>query len=387
MKKFNYLLTAITVGAMSMVSCDPVEDINDQLEANEAGISDVFNYTLTEDDYKKVLELDFATFNTVEDAKSLVPLVLKNNFPVLGDGSLATVTYDLYAPVSTERSLIVYTVSTADYDSYPETERFDNFDDEDQIYTFLDDKFPDVANRTLVSLTYKFYNGSTQTLNNGFLRVNGEWQFALGLTNAEYTMVGQGFANFNTKDEALRKLPIYLLDKFKYEDVAVNDVKSTMYKVYTTDVNDIDGDGSVTDSATYSFIANFIFDGSKWNVYNNALPMTLQFGNDAGEWIPDNTIAYTLAVADYAFIGSELSSEFPAQTASMLRYNNLDRRSGNDAFWSDDLIYRALNLLLNKLDANAEEGQKYAVTLDIYNGANTTETFFVIKTNGSWVKQ
>ncbi|MFI8377616.1 hypothetical protein [Leeuwenhoekiella sp. NPDC079379] len=387
MKKFNYLLTAITIGAMSMVGCDPVEDINDQLEANEAGISDVFNYTLTEDDYKEVLELDFATFNSVDDAKSLVPLVLKNNFPVLGNGSLATVTYDLYAPVSTERSLIVYTVSTADYDAYPETERFDNFDDEDQIYTFLDDKFPDVANRTLVSLTYKFYNGSAQTLNNGFLRVNGEWQFALGLTNDEYTMVGQGFANFNTKDEALRKLPIYLLDKFKYEDVAINDVKSTTYKVYTTDVSDIDGDGSVTDSATYSFIANFIFDGSSWDVYNNALPMTLQFGNDAGEWIPDNTIAYTLTVADYVFIGGELSSEFPAQTASMLRFNNLDRRSGNDAFWSDDLIYRALDLLFNKLDANAEEGQKYAVTLDIYNGANTTETFFIIKTNGSWVKQ
>ena len=49
MKKFNYLLTAITIGAMSIVGCDPVEDINDQLEANEAGIFDVFDYTLTED--------------------------------------------------------------------------------------------------------------------------------------------------------------------------------------------------------------------------------------------------------------------------------------------------------------------------------------------------
>ena len=386
MKKLLYLFTAAVLG-YAATGCDPVEEINAELAANEEGIVDVFDYTLTEDDYLDVLGLDFPNFNNVDAAKELVPLVLKENFPVLGANSLATVTFDLYQPVSTERSLIVYTVTTADYDAYPDTEEFNNFDDEDQIYTFLDDKFGAVANRTLVSLTYKFYNGSTNTLNNGFLRVNGTWQFALGLTNAEYTAVGQGFNNFNSEDEALRKLPIFLKEKFKYDDIEEGTVKSAMYKLYTTDVDDVDNDGSTTDRTTYSYIANFTFLGSEWVEYNNVVSQTLQFGNDGSNWIPDNTIAYSLTSADYTYIADELDEKYPSQTASMLRYGNMDRRTGNDAFWSDEMILEAFNLLLDDLDPNAEEGQKYAVTFDVYNGSNTTETFLLIKTDGSWVKQ
>lgn len=386
MKKLLYLFTAAVLG-YAATGCDPVEDINAELAANEEGIVDVFDYTLTEDDYTDILDLNFPNFSNVDEAKELVPLVLKENFPVLGLNSLATVTFDLYQPVSTERSLIVYTVTTADYDSYPDTAEFNNFDDEDQIYTFLDDKFGDVANRTLVSLTYKFYNGSTSTLNNGFLRVNGGWQFALGLTNAEYTAVGQGFNNFNTEDEALRKLPIFLKEKFKYDDIEDGTVKSVMYKLYTTDVDDVDNDGSTTDRTTYSYIQNFIYLNSEWVEYNNVVSQTLQFGNDGSDWIPDNTIAYSLTTSDYNFIAGELESKYPSQTASMLRYGNMDRRTGNDAFWSDDMILEALNILLDDLDPSAEEGQKYAVTFDIYNGSNTTETFMLIKTGGSWVMQ
>lgn len=387
MKKFNYLLTAITIGAMSIVGCDPVEDINDQLEANEAGIFDVFDYTLTEDDYKETLELGYANFNTVDDAKTLIPTVLNTNFPVLGDASLANVSYDLYAPVSTESSLIVYTVSTADYDANPDTAQYNNFDDEEQIYTFLDSKFPNVANRTLVSLTYVFYNGSSQTLNNGFLRVNGEWQFVLGLTSAEYTAVGQGFANFNTEDEALRKLPIFLLDKFKYEEIAVNTVKSTMYKLYTTDVDDIDGDGSKTDRATYSYIVNFIYDGSSWSEYNNTLRMTLQFGNDSGIWVPDNTVAYSFTQGDIALVSSTLLTKYPGPADNVGFFKSFDRRSGSSNYWSDDMMIEAIGIVLDSINPNAEEDQKYAVTVVIYNGSTTNETFFLIKTDGAWVTQ
>ena len=389
MKKFNYLLTAITVGAMSMVSCDPVEDINDQLEANEAGISDVFNYTLTEDDYKKVLKLDFTTFNTVEDAKSLVPLVLKNNFPVLGDGSTAFVGYNRFLRASTEDSIVLYKVTNDDYANYPATQQYSNFSNNQDVIPFLEKKYPNAVNRMLVSLEYKLYNGRFPVdVKNGFLYNGGSWSFINGFSEDEYKTAGEVRANFSSEDEAEFKIPGLLKRRYEFElEPMVNTIMQTMYNLYVVDESDLDGDGNKTERIDYSYVKNFVYDGEDWVVYNNVLSETLQFGNDAGEWIPDNTIAYTLAVADYAFIGSELSSEFPAQTASMLRYNNLDRRSGNDAYWSDDLIYRALNLLLNKLDANAEEGQKYAVTLDIYNGSNTTETFFVIKTNGSWVKQ
>ena len=74
-------------------------------------------------------------------------------------------------------------------------------------------------------------------------------------------------------------------------------VESVMYKLYTTDVDDLDGDGSVEDSATYSFIANFILEGSEWVEYTNVVSQTLQFGNDGSTWIPDNTISYALTTA------------------------------------------------------------------------------------------
>ena len=67
-------------------------------------------------------------------------------------------------------------------------------------------------------------------------------------------------------------------------------------------------------------------------------------------------------------------------------FNSLGEQKG-PKYWSDDMILEAMNLLLDELNPSAEEGQKYAVTFDIYNGSNTTETFLLIKTDGVWVLQ
>ncbi|WAC00828.1 hypothetical protein N7U66_11150 [Lacinutrix neustonica] len=109
--------------------------------------------------------------------------------------------------------------------------------------------------------------------------------------------------------------------------------------------------------------------------------MTMVFG------FRDNTIRYTLEPTDYDFAAAALLNEpgFEAPAASVANYGNFDRRVGNSAYWSDDMVVTALGIILNNIDPSASEEQKYIVTVDIYNGSNTTEDFSVIKTGGEWV--
>lgn len=382
MKKITYLIVVVLAGFIS--SCNPVDDIFDELEANEAGIVGTTDYTISDDDYE-TLDLGFGNFSSVDDAKSMIPTILNDAFPFWGEGSTANVTYELFARASTERNLIVYEVERDDYDANPDTERFDNFSRDSHITTFLNTKYPDPEDRTLVSLTYEFFNGSTNTLNNGFLYSNGEWNFIQGLTDDEYNLAGEGFPNFSSEDEAEAKLPIFIKDKFKFEPKAAGDIVPFMFKLFQTDEDDVDEDGDTMDRTTYSFVKNFIFDGTDWAVYNNVLQQSLQFGFDGTTWVPDNTIAYTFTNADFALISAELAGIYPGPAGSAGNFGNFDRRNGNDNFWSDSMLLEATVIVLNNLDSSAEEGQKYVVTFDIFNGAGGTESLSVIKTGGDWV--
>ena len=382
MKKLIYLIVAISAGIIS--SCNPVDEIYDDLEANESPIVGDVALTMSDDDYDE-LGKTFGNFNSSEEAKELIPGLLTSKYPVLGSGSIAFVSFKVYAPRPSKKKLYRYTVSTADYDANPETAQFDNFDDEDQIYAFLDTKYPNPVDRDLVSLTYKFYDGSVKTLNNGFFYTNDNWEFVQGFTDAEYTLMGEGFANFSSEDEAEVKIPIYLKDKFKYETKEAGDVVAIMYKLFTTDVDDVDGDGRVDDNTTVSFIGYYVYDGSNWSAYNNEIMETIQFANDGTTWVPDNTIKYTLLREDYNFIGDALASTYPSATSSASNFGNFDRRSGNAAFWSNDMLVEAFNILLDAKDADAAEGQKYVITFDIYNGASGIESLSLIKTGGVWV--
>ncbi|MCF4100754.1 hypothetical protein L1I30_03645 [Gillisia sp. M10.2A] len=384
MNKTIYYL-AIFLG-LALTSCEPMEEIHDDINNkldNSLAVGNI-EYTLTSDDYSD-LGLSFPNFNSVEDAKNLLPAFLEDNYPYYGAESQANLTFDIYAPQSTEKSLIVYTVTTEDYDSNPETAQYDNFDDESQIYALLNKKFPNLANRTLVSLTYKYYDGQAKTLNNGFLYVNGEFMLIEGLTDAEYIATGESYPNFSSADEANQKLPIFLKEKYKYRTFEAGDLVSVLYKLYTKDVQDVDGDGSTEDNATYSYVKYFSWNGEAFEPYNNTVAQTLQFGNIDGTWIPDNTIRYTLSGTDFAYIGTQFADAYPTPASSAGRYGNFDRRSSNTAYWSDAMILEAVNAVLDNINPNAEEGQKYVITYDVYNGSNTTEVISVIKEGGSWI--
>ncbi len=365
MKKLIYCLAIL---GLTLTGCNPNQDIYKNLDSVEKVILGDVVYVLTDADYDK-LDKSFGNFNSEDEAKSLIPGLLSDKYPVWGKGSSALVSFKIYSPKKEEKSIIRYTVSSQDYADQGHT--FGNFSSASDIQGFLEWKYPTPADRVLVSLTYKYYNGSTNTLNNGFLYISGSWETILGFTDDEYLAMGEGFPNFSNEDEAIAKIPIFLKDKFKYETKVAGDIEATMYKLYTTDVDDLDEDGRVDDKTTYSYVKYFIYDGSEWSEYNDVLTTSIKFGHDGTTWVPDNTIKYTLTAADYELVGNGF-------------YGNFDVRAGKNEETVASRLVKINTILLNNFPADAE-GQKYLVSYNVYNGTNAIYTMSVIKSGGEYV--
>jgi len=370
MKKIIYLLMIMTTGVF-FTSCDPLEDIDNELNAQEDIISGEIKFTLTDDDYDE-LGLSFGNFSSIDDAKSMIPSLLEDKFPVWGVGSSADVTFELFARKQEQDSIVRYTVTTEDYDSNPETERFNNFDDNDQIFDLLNVKYPTPVDNMLVSLTYDFYDGRVNELNNGFFYTSGEWQFVNGLTDDEYNLVGESFPNFSNEDEADEKMPLLLLDKFKYDFYEAGDIVPTMYKLFVTDVSDLDGDGRTDDRTTYSFIKYFIFDGTNWSVYDNTIEESVKFGHNGTVWVPDNTITYTLTSADFALVGNGT-------------FNNFDVREGRGEA-DEQVRIDKINIILKNNFPNSEQGQKYLVKYAVWTGGPDVFEIKLILEGADYIK-
>ncbi len=379
MKKSVYLLMMFL--GLAFTSCEPMDDIHEEVDAAIANkpIAGNIDYTMVEDDYTADAEdgglgLRYPNFSSVTEAQDLIPELLSMKYPVWGEGSIANVTFDIYAPVVTPKTVVSYEVTTEDYDSYDATAKYNNFDSMSQIYTFLNDKYPDVENRTLVVLSYVYYDGSTHDYVNGFLYNDDEWQLIPGITEEEYAMMGESYPNFSSVDEAEAKLPIFLNDKYKYENPTAGTVKPVFYQWYSKGI--------------HNEVAYFVYDGTSWSVYDNLISQTAQFGYTDGHWETDNTIQYTLVPADYAYIGSVFAETYVDPAWSVGNYNNFDRRDGNRNQWTDAMILEAMNALLNgKVAPDAAEGQKFVMTFDIYDGNAGTESVALIKQDGVWVRQ
>tara|TARA_R110002124_G_scaffold66515_8_gene181092 strand:- start:203 stop:1306 length:1104 start_codon:yes stop_codon:yes gene_type:complete len=367
MKKTFLLLTVLS---MVVTSCNPLEDIYNELDAKATVITGEATFTLGDADYT-ALGLNFGNFSSLDDAKTKLPAFLSKKYPVWGKNSLASVTFKLYSPKRTEKSLKIYEVTSADYTANGFT--FGNFSSFSDITKFLNTKYPAAADRMLVNLTYKYYNGTVRTLENGFIIVNGKWEMATGITDAEYTAMGEGRAQFDSKTEALQKIPTYAATRFQYEGKKAGDIEGIMYKLYVTDTQDVDDDGRTDDRTVYSFVTYVVYDGTNWSNYDNIINETIKFGHNGTVWVPDNTIKYTLTAADYTLVGNG-------------QYGNFDVRTGKDEESETVRIGKINTILLNNFPNDAE-GQKYLVSYNIYNGANGVWQLAVIKTGGAYVKQ
>ncbi|WP_339916018.1 hypothetical protein [Yeosuana marina] len=367
MKKIIYCLAIL---GLILTGCNPNDDIYKELDSVDKVISGDAVYTLTDDDYD-ALDLSYGNFNSTDDAKAMIPGLLSDLYPVWGKGSSALVTYKIYNRVKTY-SAPVKTLTAAEMNAITGG-TYGNFDSSGDIYDYLDATYPTPSEGDFVSLKYKFYSGTVTTLTDGFAYENGSWVKFTGFTPDQYAAMGEGYPNFSSEDEAMQKIPIALLDVYKYNPRSAGDIVLSMYELYVG--------GGVTESYT----AAFIFDGTSFSAYDNVMNETLQFGHDGTTWVPDNTIKYTFTDADVAFISNALIDTYPGPADNVGFFGSFDRRVSSSNYWSDSMLLEAFNLLLDNKNPSAEEGQKYVLTYVIYNGSTTNESMSLIKTGGEWV--
>ena len=103
------------------------------------------------------------------------------------------------------------------------------------------------------------------------------------------------------------------------------------------------------------------------------IDVVLKFGHDGTSWVPDNTIKYTLTNADFALVDNG-------------RYNNFDIRVGKDEETIEARLVK-LNIILKANFPASEEGQKFAVTYAVYDGANGFRTTNVVKEGADYILQ
>jgi len=118
MKKIVYLL--IVLGTV-FTGCNPIEDINNEIDAQANPIIGNVDYTLLDEDYE-TLELDETYFQTVDEAKLALPAFLSDLYPNYGQGSTVNVGYNLFVGdaegVSDFTNADTYFLENSDYASF-----------------------------------------------------------------------------------------------------------------------------------------------------------------------------------------------------------------------------------------------------------------------------
>ncbi|TXD83679.1 hypothetical protein ESY86_08630 [Subsaximicrobium wynnwilliamsii] len=225
--------------------------------------------------------------------------------------------------------------------------------------------------------------GNTDSKGEYFVYEGGSWNDAENvyyLSNADYDSMGESsgqpgaFNNFSSSTPADSYLPTFL--DLKYPFAQEENKIIVIYKYFSSN------SGAGIRGNEYTFTSG------QWMAHESTIETSLKFGFDEGQWVPDNTIRYIIAQADIDYIATNYASAdgFSAAVSSMANFGNFDRRSSNAAFWSVEMLNTVFtDLLTNFLAPNAEEGQKYVLTFDIYDGSSGTEELKYIKTGGVWV--
>lgn len=355
-------------------SCQPYENIYDEIEDNKAPLSSDLVIELTEDDYEILADLDnadstiadFHNFTSEDQAKQYIPLILSEIEPLLGKGSSALVTYHLYAPVRINNAES-FTLTEDDYEAIGEN--FPSLNSESDIYKAVNYLYPNPEEEDLVTLTYDYFaSGSTTTRTSKLAFLDNSWKIAYVPTAADYAFMGQAFTNFDSRTTGRARIAVLFNNLYKFN--AVGDVRAAVF-TYTYVPN-----GGVR--VYEDFLVAYTFDGNSWLAQEDVMPRALQLGHDGETWVPDNTIKYTLTAADYTTVGTWKGLDTP-DGGSANQYKNFDRRVGNAAEWDNAELEEGLGYLLNQLFPDAVVGQKYLVTAAIYNGAAGTEDFHLIK--------
>lgn len=349
MKKSFYLFMMFI--GLALTSCEPMEDIHEEVDADIAArpVEGIAEYTLTEDDYD-ALDVSFNSFNSLDDAANLIPNLLAEQFPIWGEGSLARVTFDLYAPIEVES----YMVTAADYEALGL--EVDYFSDLSEARDFLSFQFPQAPLNEYIELTYK-----TIAVDEEFTFSDEDFELVEEELIEVYPEPADN-AGYHGSFDRRESRATYWSNEMILEAINV---------VLGKRLPGIEGQ-------TYE-VKYAIYDGNP-----GTESMKVRFNGNSYEQFGGER--YQLTDADYELIGAEFAEEYPAPAASAAQYNNFDTGFDDDAVWSEDMILEALNWLLMEKFPDAEEGDVFNVTYESWDGARTYPTVSLVLENGEFVE-
>lgn len=318
MKKIFLLLT---VFAMVFTSCDPLEDINAEIDAQESAIVGDATYILTSDDYD-ALELSFGSFSSVDDAKAKLPAFLTEKYPVWGKSSSVNVGYQLYIGnaegVSDYSRSDAYQFTNGDY-ATTGSDAFGFYPDVDpleKIPSILDTQIASPTEGQIVLAKYKQYTetpvvGLADIVKYNFAGSMEGWTItdvvgALGWTSESGYVQGNGFSGGQQANEdwlISPEIDLSTSSNLKFQITHELDYAGdkTLLKIlvstdYTNDITTANWteitlgtpvSGSMAASEDYDFSA---YDGEKINI---ALKYE-STDSDAGRWRVESLAIKTL---------------------------------------------------------------------------------------------
>ena len=215
-----------------------------------------------------------------------------------------------------------------------------------------------------------------------YSEVDKEWVFVefTELTTEDYDAMGEEFGrpgrfnNFSDSTPPTDYLPNFLSLNFPF---ALEGEKIYIeYRFFNS-------------GNTSNIIDLYEFKDGEWQNYREITAESIKFSKKNTVWVPDNTIRYILSSPDdYQFIGEQLETTegFESAVDNMTNFNSFKRGfEGDNTSWTDDMITTAMNILLNKIDPDAEIDQKYELTFAVFTGTVGTEVLTFVK-NGesSW---
>ncbi|KDN56749.1 hypothetical protein [Flavobacterium seoulense] len=385
MKNLKYLLLSLSIGLLSCES--ELEKTYDELGNIPSPIKTDLKYTLVDADYAAIDPTsktdDYEKYKGIpseEDAIAKIPAIILNKL-VRVEGAIAAVNFNMYRPTATITATTTYEVSDDDYASQGgNIARFKNFSTEADIVRFLKAKFPAAVKGNVIKLSYNYNVSSVATPMTKSFLLNSSltWESTFTLSAANYTTLGQSFANFSDKAVAEKRIAIYLKSTEK-PFANAGDIQSVIY-VYSY----VPTGGSRINEDT---LLQYQYDGNEWKVIPLTTPQTLNFKFKNGVWVSNNIIKYTFVAADYTAAATGLASETTLvnQVANLTSFGNFSRTSGTTG-WSDDAMLKAFNVVLKKNFPDAQVDQEFLLTVNVYRGSSTTENFTVVlDTNKNYI--
>jgi len=359
MKKIIVLFNILIAGILLFNACDPTKDYrndynfyNDPSKVKFPDSTTV--YTLTSTDYTKSSVSAISTnkyFSETYPVLTYLPEILNNSFNAK-PSSLMTIVYN-YNSTLVLRDSVTYTLTSTEYGSGTYYSKITD------VYGYLTKNYPLARRGATVILTYK--NSATTTITSTFVNLGTSWIVVLKLVAADYTTMGQSYADFTTTTDAQFYISVFLNNNTAYTYAKSGDIVLVQYVLY------------VSGKSTQTLV-QFTYNGTAWIAANSVNPSTQTVFFTGTAWKCTPTFSqttdaaarsYTLTDADYTLVGNG-------------QYKDFDTRSVGPEGNINVLLNKIGKILLTRFPEIITGNQViFAVTFTNYNGTTGPATINV----------